>query len=102
MDPPPHPPGSTQCVDRPGRASFCETYPGGAPAVWGLRAACYKKHDATGARRTIVDRFRARVDLDHVVDQLVGNDDDLDAVIEGWIHVPTISLDQVVEVRFAG
>jgi uncharacterized protein DUF429 len=114
-------------ADRSGRAGFYETYPGGALAVWGLQAMGYKKRDATGARRAIVDRLRAHVDLDHVAGRLIENDDDLDALIaalvaglahaghttspppeyaavaaiEGWIHVPTISLDQVAAVHFA-
>lgn len=112
-------------ADRSGAAGIYETYPGGSLAKWGLRSTGYKGVDGTDARRGIVDALAVHVDLAGTADQLVANDDDLDAVItavvaglahmgfttsappehhdvacvEGWIHVPVVPLDALPDRR---
>ena len=114
-------------ADRSGALAIYETYPGGSLAKWGLRSTGYKDAAGTDARREIVDALAVHVDLAGTADQLVANDDDLDAVItavvaglalmglttsappehrdvarvEGWIHVPVVSLDALPDRRRA-
>ena len=102
-------------ADRSGGAGIYETYPGGAIATWALVDRSYKRVDSLPERTVIVDALAEHLQLGPHRDQMIANDDDLDAVLcaalaalahrgrtiaptpdedpiarrEGWIHVPS-------------
>ncbi|MEM7141949.1 MAG: DUF429 domain-containing protein [Actinomycetota bacterium] len=112
--------------DRSGRRGIYEAYPGGTLAVWGLPATGYKGKDGAAKRSTIVDALETQIDFGDFDVAARASDDDLDAIltaviaglarakattkppaehrrvaaIEGWIHVPTIGLADLTEIRF--
>lgn len=112
--------------DRSGRRNVFEAYPGGTLAVWGLPATGYKGADGREKRADIVAGLEGSIDFGEHRDAMLDSDDDLDAVvtaviaglgrarhttrppaehrrvaaIEGWIHVPTIALDELAGVTF--
>jgi len=113
---------------RDGSAGVYETYPGSAVAIWDLVTSSYKPKTATDQRAAIVGALSTHLDLGGFDDQMIANDDDLDAVLcaavaglaasgatfvpdsddvslaqrEGWIHIPSEPITSLGQLRTAG
>jgi predicted nuclease with RNAse H fold len=109
---------------RDGADGVIEVYPAGALRCWGMATDGYKRPDGSAVRMKITDSIVEQVGLslsathraaliatDHAIDPLVASlvarafglhrvvapmaDEQLLAVIEGWLYLPTGSLDDL-------